>query len=132
MLGVTNLFAVPQQMQGFDVDDAFTTSSIGVAETKIGVDGILSAGFVYNTSPMEISLQADSPSVGFFETLYAASLAAQDVYFLFGVIRVPALSKVYTLTTGVLKNYDPSSDAKKILQPRKFAIEWQSIIGAAL
>jgi hypothetical protein len=34
------------------------------------------------------------------------------------------------LTNGVLTNFAPISDAKKVLQPRKFQIQWNVVLGA--
>ena len=132
MLGVTGLFAAPQQLQGFDVDDAFDAEGLDAAETKIGIDGIVSAGFVYTIAPTTIALQADSPSVSLFEAWYTAERAAQDKYFAFGQILLPSIGRSYTLVNGVLKKYTPFSSAKKMLQPRSFTIDWESIIGAAI
>ena len=44
MLSVPLVFPVPQQLQGFSTDDAFDTDSVEPGETKMGVDGIFSAG----------------------------------------------------------------------------------------
>jgi hypothetical protein len=36
------------------------------------------------------------------------------------------------LTHGGLKGYKPIADAKRTMQPRKYSIEWQSIVGAPI
>ena len=46
MLSIPGLFTQPQQLQGFDMDDVFDTDQIASVETKMGVDGRLSGGFV--------------------------------------------------------------------------------------
>jgi hypothetical protein len=129
MLAVTGLFTVPQQLQGYDVDDAFATEAIDTAEVKVGVDGILSSGFIFVPSPQTITLQADSSSITLFEAWRAAEVAAKEKYFASGIISLPSLSRKYTLLNGVLTSYVPISDVKKVVQPRKFGITWESITG---
>lgn len=133
VLGVTGLIATPQPLVGYDVDDAFALEPIDVAETKVGVDGLLSAGLVVEPYPMEIVLQADSPSVALFEAWYANMLANLDVLFAFGTIRHTSLGRSYALINGVLKSYSPASSAKRVLQPRRFTIHWQPpIVGVQI
>lgn len=129
-LSVTNLFPVPQQIQGFAADDVFDTEDLETAETSMGVDGKLSAGFVFNPVKQGFTLQADSASNDFFESIYAAELAARDKFELNGSVLLPAVGKLYTMTTGYMNGYKPISDAKRTLQPRKFMITWQSVLPA--
>jgi len=129
MLGVTNLFAVPQQLQGFAQDDMYSMAAVDNKEIMIGVDGILSAGWIPQVKVLEVTLQADSSSNTFFESVYAAEEAAKSVFFFFGVISQPAVNKSYTLINGVMKNYTPLAAGKKTLQPRKFEIHFQTTIG---
>lgn len=130
MLGVTGLFTVPQQLQGFSQDDMYEMGAVDTKEVVIGVDGILSAGYIPQIKVMGVTLQADSASNTFFESIYASEEAAKAPFFMFGVINQPSINRVYTLTNGVLKNYKPLADAKKTLQPRKFEIHWQVTLGA--
>ena len=55
-LAVANVFSSPQTLQGWDVDNAFDIEMVDFAEDKIGVDGILSAGYIYNLVPMTLHL----------------------------------------------------------------------------
>jgi hypothetical protein len=47
-LTATAVFPVPQALQGYAADDAFTTEAIAMADVVIGVDGKLSAGYTPN------------------------------------------------------------------------------------
>lgn len=123
-IAVSGLFAAPQTIQGFDVDDAFESETLDVAETKVGVDGNLSAGLVYDTIKMGIILQADSVSLSFFETWYTTEMAQQDKLVASGTLRLQGPRRSYALTTGYLRQYTPFSSGKKVLQPRRFMIEW--------
>lgn len=130
-LSVANLFPTPQQIQGFAADDVFDTEDLETAELSMGVDGKLSAGFVYNPVKQGFTLQADSASNDFFEAIYAAERAARDKFTLNGSVLLPSVNRLYTMTTGFMNGYKPMSDAKRVLQPRKFTITWQSVLPAA-
>jgi hypothetical protein len=131
-LGVTGLYAIPQQLSGFADDDMFSVPNVDVTQTIMGADGILSAGWIPSIKIMEITLQADSDSTTFFEAWHTSMEAARTPYKAFGILTEESVSKVYTLTNGRLVGYSPMADAKKVLQPRKFQIHWQSIIAAAI
>jgi hypothetical protein len=129
-LGVASLFPTPQQLQGFSADDMYSVDAVDVTESVMGVDGRKSAGYIPQIKTMNVMLQADSDSNTFFEAIYAAQEAAKTVYVLNGIATQSSVGKVYALTNGTIKNYTPLADAKKTLQPRKFTIEWESIIGS--
>lgn len=132
LLSITGLFDVPQLLQGFSVDDVFDVPSLSRKEVQMGVDGHMSAGFINVVVPMGIMLNADSPSNLLFEAWDAAEVALQGTYFANGIVRLPAIQRTYALTKGVLTEYSPAPAAKKVLQPRKFTITWEKIVGAPL
>lgn len=132
MLAVTGLFPVPQQLQGFAADDIFDTEAITPAEILMGVDGKLSAGYTPVPTKQNISLQADSDSNLIFEIWHTAQQAAKEVYSASAIVRLPSIKRSYVLTKGILTSYTPIPDAKKTLQPRKFAITWESVVGAPI
>ncbi len=125
-LGIASVFPVPVPLQGFAADDIFDTDPLESAEVMMGVDGVLSAGFVFVPVKMSITLQADSASNLVFDAWYAAQQAAKEVFSAFGVVIFPTLGTKYALINGILSTYKPTPDAKRVLQPRKFAITWQS------
>lgn len=127
LLGITGLFSVPQQLQRFAADDVFSTEAVKRVETLMGVDGYLSAGFVNVEIPMNVMLQADSPSGFLFDQWDAAQQASGEVYEANGTIILPSIGKKWTLTRGFLTSYKPTPDAKKILQPRTFGLTWNLI-----
>jgi hypothetical protein len=75
MLTIPPLFTTPQQIQGFAADDVYDLDEIESVETLMGVDGILSGGFVWKSQPQTIMLQADSPSNAVFDTWYSQQVA---------------------------------------------------------
>lgn len=132
LLGVTGLYDTPVQLQGFSSDDVFETEAVETAETVMGVDGTLSAGWIPQAVKQMITLQADSDSALIFENWYQAQRTVQEVYRAFSTILLPGLQRSYTLTRGVLTNVPVTPSAKKIVQPRRFTIVWERVTSAPI
>lgn len=127
MLVVAGLFPAPVRIEGYSSDKAFATEALPLAETMMGVDGKLSAGYTPNPVKQTISLQADSPSKSIFAAIVQATKSAREVYFLSGSIALPATGESFTLTRGVLTVTKQIPDANKVLQPVEFEITWESV-----
>lgn len=128
MLSIVPLFPIPQQLQRFATDDVYNVPQIKSVEVMMGVDGVLSGGFVYVQVPVEYTFQADSPSNAIFDTWWTQMQAAKDTYIANGLIRLPSITTRFGMTTGYLTGYTPAPAAKKVLQPRKYEITWESIV----
>lgn len=131
LFSVDGLFPVPQQIQGFATEDIFEAEAIDNAETAMGVDGKLSAGWVPNPVKLGITLQADSESVDFFEQVYLAQQAVRETYVWNGTIFLRAVQKKFAMHRGFMTNYKPLPDGKKILQPRKFMLTFEAVTPSA-
>lgn len=127
MLSVANLFDTPQQIQGFASDEAFNFADVETSEVVMGVDGILSAGWIPKELMQEITLQPDSASVQFFEDWRANEAQAQDLLIASGTVTYPSVQKQYSLIRGFLRSSSPAPSAGKILKPRKWSIVWNNI-----
>ena len=126
-ISVAGLFPVPQQLRGYSAERAWETDGVDLAETQAGVDGRMTAGWVYNTVKQTISLQADSPSKDIFNTIVRAMNQAKDVYYIQGTIDLPSTGESFVLVRGVLKNVKMVPDFAKLLMPMDFVIEWERI-----
>jgi hypothetical protein len=122
------LFAAPQQIQGFGPDDVTNMDPVKILEHLIGVDGALTFGFVYVERMQEITLMADSKSNSFFDTINAQQQANQTVYAMSGAILMPAISTLFNCANGALETYNPMPQVKKIIQPRKYRIVWNTVV----
>lgn len=127
MLSIVGLYSTPQQLQGYSVDAAFETEASEPAEVQMGVDGIMSAGFVPFLTKQTITLQADSASIPIFEDWLAAQKQAREILYANATIVLPSLQRKYALTQGVLSSIVSIPGAKKVMQPRPFTITWASI-----
>jgi hypothetical protein len=132
MISVVNLFPAPLQLQGFAADDVFSHALVAPVETLMGVDGFLSGGWTPQPKVQTIALQADSPSNIIFDTWYNAQEQQREAYIANAHITLASIQKTFTCVQGFLTNYPPMADARRILQPRRFTITWQGIIGAPL
>jgi Tail fiber protein gp32 len=130
-LTIPGIFPAPQQLQGFATDDIYDIPAIASVETMMGVDGVLSGGFVYVKIPQEVTLQADSASNAVFDTWWTQMQAAQDVYIANGLIRLKSIGTKFVQSTGYLTSYKPAPAGKKILQPRRYEITWETVMPQA-
>jgi hypothetical protein len=121
------LFPAPVQLQGYASDKAFTTEAINLAEIQMGVDGRMTAGYVFNPVPQTITLQADSPSKNIFTILVQSMKTAREIFYINGSISLPSTGEVFSLTRGILTNAKQIPDAQKVLQPVDYIITWESI-----
>lgn len=128
MLAITGVFSAPQQLQGFTADDIFDIDDVPVTENVMGVDGILSSGFVNAPVAQTIALQADSISNAMFDAWYKATKLQQDVYFAQATVILKSVGAKFTCTNGSLAMWRPMPSAARILQPRRARIIWESVV----
>jgi hypothetical protein len=120
------LFPIPVKLQGFAPDDVFSMDDIELVETSMGVDGLLSGGFVWKEQPMGVSLQADSPSNAFFDNWMGNQKAAQRSYPANGVLSLPSIGMKMIMSVGFLGTYK-LPDGKRTLTPRRYRLKWQQV-----
>lgn len=126
-LAVAGVFGSPQPLQGFSADDVFDTNDVPPTEAIMGVDGKLSAGKIFVPLVQNIVLQADSVSNDVFDAWAAAMEKLGDVYFAQGTTLLTSVGKEYTLVNGTLTGYKKVPDARRVLQPRRYAITWEAV-----
>lgn len=131
-LAVLNLFNVPQKIQGYSADTAFTTDPVASAEAHMGVDGLLSGGFTPQPRKIKIKLQSDSDSVLIFDQWFAAQQASRELYYANATIDIPALGKSFACRKGILTSYKQIPDAKKVLDPSEYEITFESVTSAPI
>lgn len=124
---IAGLYPIPQNMQGYSTDDMFSMADVNTAETQMGVDGRLSAGYVPVAREFEFTLQADSESNDIMDNLIAAEDAAREKYVINATIYLPGIGGKYALTRGFLASHTPMAKAGKTLGARKFTVQFQSI-----
>jgi len=131
-LRVPAVFVTPQILQGYAADDAFTQEAFDLAETRMGVDGILSAGYTPSAKRLTVMLQPDSIALDVFLTWKAAIEAAKEQFPGGAIIAMPSISKVFTLGTIFFKNSQGMPSAKKVLEPFPAILEYQDLTAAPI
>lgn len=128
MLGVSTIFPIAQQIQGYTADDIFDTDDVDMAEVVMGLDGKQSAGWVPYNVKWRISLMPNSDSILIFDAVITAERVAQEKFTWNGVATLKGISKKFTMSNGVLTRGKPIPDAKKTLQPQTYEITWESVL----
>jgi hypothetical protein len=103
-----------------------------MAETRMGVDGKMSAGWTPHIVPQTIHLQADSESVEVFDTIYQYTQSQSEVLWLSAVIEIPATGMSYTLSQGVMQTYTPVAPHNRVQEPKQYVIHWGKITPAKI
>lgn len=127
MLSIEGLYNTPQQLQGYSAEDIFDADEIEVGEFMQGIDGTLSAGFIYTPIPWKITLMADSASNDIFDQWYAAEQNARAKFLATVNVALPSLGRKWAMLNGGLRNYKPMPPGKKVLQPRSFTMLFERL-----
>ena len=130
-LTVTNLFPSAQTLEGYAADAMFALGDTEMAVSVRGADGKLSGGFVYGEYLQTITIMPDSQSRDLFETWQLTSLTSKAVFRCNATIILPAISRKFTLTNGILQRVKAIPDAQRVLQAMTFQINWESVVGEA-
>ncbi|HFR4563861.1 MULTISPECIES: phage tail fiber protein [Enterobacter] len=130
-LTVTNLFPSAQTLEGYAADAMFALGDTEMAVSVRGADGKLSGGFVFGEYLQTITIMPDSPSRDLFETWQLTSLTSKAVFRCNATIILPAISRKFTLTNGILQRVKAIPDAQRVLQAMTFQINWESVVGEA-
>lgn len=126
-LSAAGVFSTPQTLQGYAADDAFTTEAADIAETVLGVDGILNFGWIPFMVDMSIMIMPNSLSSTLFDQIVAAEAQNREKVILSATIQLPSIGQKYNLGNGTLKKYPPVPSARKVLQARTFGLVWGRI-----
>lgn len=116
VLSVEGLFPSGVQLQGYAADNVFEAPTVENGEFSMGIDGKLSAGYVFNQIPFTITLQADSPSLDVFEQTWQREASNRDKLQIGLTVALPSNNKRYVLRNGFLQSYQAPS-GQRILQP---------------
>lgn len=124
VLTVAQVYPQGITLQQFATDQAVSMDEVTVAETRLGVDGFLAAGWVPGVKPVTIMLEASSPSYEAMAEVFNAQDQARTLYECTLTVRVPSIGKVYTWSGGVLKSGTPFPSHKKVLDPTTWKFEF--------
>lgn len=132
MLAVPGLSIPPFQLQGFAADRVAETAEVDFAETVMGVDGRLSAGYIPAPVDQTFSIMPDSESWPIVDGIITASRFNRAAYRFNGTIRLPAISRAYACTRGIMMRSNVVPPIGRLLEARTFMIRWENVVGALI
>ena len=115
ILTVENLYPAGVKIEGFSTDNSFAMDDDTIAETHMGVDGKMTAGFTPSEKSITITLDAGSPSYEVRGNIYNTSKTNMTVLETSMQITVPALGKEFSLKNGVMISGHPVPSGEKVL-----------------
>ena len=124
---VKDLYPTGFALNNFSTDQAVDQSEDTIAETRMGVDGYMAAGYVPSIKAVTIKFEASSPSVQYLNNLYLASQKNRRTYEVTLVVKVPSVNKTYTYSGGVLKTGKLLPGLKKVLDPVSYGFDFEKV-----
>ena len=119
------LFSV--NLEQFSADSSFTSDTIQAAETRMGVDGHMVAGYTPAIKTLTINLEAASPSVSYMQLLRQAQETNLKPYEVQMVISIPSIGKRYTFSRGVLQSFKDLPDGNTVLAPTQWVFHFEGL-----
>lgn len=126
ILTIEDLYSTGFTLEGFSTDQSVTAEDVEFAQTRMGVDGKLAAGFTPNEFKLTIMLEANSSSVEKLNELQSAMTLNNKIYVCSLQITIPSIGLEYKFTNGVLTSATVMPGLKKILDPTSWAFAFQS------
>lgn len=124
-VSVESLFSVT--LENFSADSSFTSDTVQAAETRMGVDGHMAAGFTPAIKTVTINLEAGSPSATFLQLLKQAQETNLKPYKVQMVISIPSIGKRYSYSNGVLQSYKDIPDGQNVLAPTQWVFHFEGL-----
>ena len=128
ILSVTGLYNVPQIIQGYAADDAFSVQPVARSESVMGVDARKSSGKINSLKELSITIMPDSPSLFLFEAWMNMEDATGDLFRCDGGIRIPSIGRNYVLVNGTMQEASIVPAAGKRLKEMSFKLVFEKII----
>ena len=126
-LGCIPLYPVAVRIQDFAADDMFTSEEVEMGETVMGADGHLSAGYTPYKVPLEFTLMPTSASNIIMDLIADYQDAQQELMEFNASIMISSIGMTYVFSKGYFPKGSAMPAAKKIMQPRKFRLEFNKI-----
>ena len=124
-VSVGGLFSV--NLENFSADSSFTSDTVQAAETRMGVDGHMAAGFTPAITTITINLEAGSPSTEYMQLLRQVQEVNMKPYKVQMVISIPSIGKRYTFSEGVLQSYKDLPDGQNVLSPTQWVFHFEGL-----
>lgn len=131
VLTVDTIWPSGVALEQFSVDSAAAMDNLQIAETRMGVDGHMAAGYVPTIYPVTINLEASSPSYKYLNAVWEAMQNKRCLYTCTLVATLPSIKYVHTWTKGVMKSGTPFPSIRKVLDPTQWAFDFETYTGTS-
>lgn len=132
MLAIGTLVPVPQKIEGFSADAAFAFDDETIAEIVAGIDGNMSAGYIYTPTVQKITIMPNSQSYDLFSLWRATQKTLREIVYANGSLALPSVGIKMTMTKGVLTVLKAAPTVAKTLQPIEYSITWETVSASPL
>lgn len=124
-LTVEELYPNGVQLYQFATDQSYSSEAEQIAETRMGVDGMMVAGYTPNIKVVGVNLEVSSPSVAVMDYIIQATKANRKPYKCMLVANVPSIGKTFTWSAGTLQTGSLSGGAARVLNPMQYTFHFQ-------
>jgi len=112
-------FDQPIQLQGFQADNAFSFGDATVGETRMGVDGKQSGGWVAHEVPFTVFLEANSASRPLMEGYRAWCNANQETSRCTFYVTIPSIGRSAQIS-GFMVSQGGGPSAQKLINGTQY------------
>jgi len=126
-LTVEEIYPGGIELQRFSTDQAFSQGETQIAETRMGVDGGMSAGFTPNIKAVTVMLEPNSDSYDALAKLYKAMETNRKIYSCTLVARAPALGIEWSWSEGTLQTGTIVPSAQRVFAPTTWVFHFQTL-----
>jgi hypothetical protein len=115
----------------FSADGIIDADTTRIAETRIGVDGQMAAGYMPQIKHAVLHLEATSNGCEYLMNLRATSEASKTPMAVTMTVTVPSMNKRF-VCTGYLVDVPPMFNLGTTVQPMDFGFDLQDIIKTSI
>lgn len=127
LASLSGALGVPNTLQGWSADNAFSIDAQTVGVVVQGVDGRTHSGWVPHLVPFNVSLMPDSDSQDYLESLVTAQDLMRETFLITGSLIIPSIAKKYSLSNGTITSYTPIPQHGRVLAAQNMTITFSSI-----
>ncbi|MCC8189703.1 MAG: hypothetical protein LIP77_03560 [Planctomycetes bacterium] len=120
-----DLYPAGVTIQQWSADAAISLTQLQIAETRIGVDGFMAAGFVPRIQIVTINLEASSPSFRWMANIWEMMRANRTIYQCGLVVTAPSIGYTFNWKNGVLHSGTPFAAVSQVLGPTSWIFHFE-------
>lgn len=123
----------PVEIKGFSTDDLANMEEVQYTESRKGIDGFKSSGYIEASRKLNVVLESTSPSIEWFNLwISAIKTAKESLPIILLTISCKALGCTFMCYNGTLENGKEIPDLKKTSQPITFKLDFENIVPVPL